>query len=327
MALFSGSLASALAVRAAQAAGIADLQLVFFRSPFFLNEEGVARLAQSLGLPLRSITLKREFLRLRDVDGLAFPCGSCRKVLLERAGRLLRRRKFDVVVTGEIVGKGALSAEDLTKLDEEAGLAGRVLRPLSAKLLPPTALEQEGQINRHALLDLSASDPRLEGKLNALAKALGLPPRPKARRCLLSDPFFARRCQEFGRDRYLRFTANFVRLLEFPHLFRLPHGAVLVVATTPAEQVRLQDLFLPEDVRLYVPLPGSPLGLLRGPWARLTPEARGCVVRLAAQKLLILGGFDPNKPWTVCFRAEEAEETARLQLSPQPLQDGLCTVN
>lgn len=308
----------------AQRAGARDLHLLFFRSPFFRNEEGVARTARALGLPLRSVTMKREFLKLPSLDGETFPCGPCRTVLLERAGRILRRHKFDVLVTGEVAGSGGLSAEALQKLDEKLGLAGRVLRPLSAQLLPPTLAEVEGLVDRGHFLDVSAGAP-LEARFHKLARDLGISLDVSARHCLLADPVYAQRCQELGKDRNLRFTANLLQLLEFPHLFRLPYGTVLVVATTPAEQVRLQDLFLPEDVRLYLALPGSPLGLLRGPWTRLSPEAREHVIHLAARKLLLLGGFEPGLACTVCFRTEEAEETARLRLTP--LREGFSAVN
>lgn len=286
----------------------------------------MARAARELGLPLRFVTVKREFLRLPKRDGGGFPCGICRRTLLERAGRLLRRRRFDLLVTGEVVGQAGLSAEDLQRLDEAVGLEGRVLRPLSAKLLPPTWAEAEGFLEREALWDLHA-DGSLKVRLVHLAPRLGLSPKLGGRLCLLSDPVFAQRCRELGADGNVVFTANFVQLLEFPHLFRLPHGAVLAVATGPAEQVRLQELFLPEDVRLYIPLPGSPLGLLRGPWAKLSPGVRDWIVELAAQKLLALGGFEAGRPWTVCFRTEEAEETRRLRVSPQALREGLSPVN
>ncbi len=319
-------MASLLAVRLAQRAGLRELHLVFFNSPFFRDEKRVALAAQILDLPLRSVTVKREFLRLPKMNGEAFPCGVCRKTLLERAGRIVRRRRFDLVITGEVAGKAGLSAEFLQALDEELGLARRVLRPLSAKLLPPTQAEAEGLVDRQSLLDFYADGCWHEKMIN-LAKIFKFSPTLSGRLCLLADPAFAQRCREFGGDAKEDLTANFVQLLEFPFVFRLPHGGLLVVATTPAEQRRLQELFLPEDVRLYVPLPGSPLGLLRGPGARLAPEAREQLIRLAAQKVLTVWGGGTARPWTVCFRPEGAEETSRLRVFPQDLREGLSLVD
>ncbi len=256
--------------------------------------------------------MKRAFLRLPQENGVLFPCRACRRILLARAARLFRGRKFDLLITGEVAGKGGLGVAELLALDEELGLGGRVLRPLSAKLLPPTWAEKEGIIDREQLLDLTAEGA--EAGLLALARSLGLSPDHDGRQCLLRNPEFAKRCRTFAKDGV--FTANFVRLLEFPHLVRLGPGRLLVIASSPDEQVRLQELFLPEDVRLYIPLPGSPLGLLRAPWTRMRPEERVELVHRAAAHLLALGGFPPDRPWTVCFRAEEAEETARIQVRP-----------
>ncbi len=313
--LFSGSLASLLAAKIAEKAGVTELSYVFFRSPFFEGEERVLYSANKLGINLRCVTLKRAFLRLPEVDGQLFPCSPCRRILLARAARLLRVKKFDLVITGEVVGKGGLGKEELLSLDEEVGLSGRVLRPLSAKLLPPTVAEEMGLVRRDFLGELTAEN--LEVKLPKLAEETGVSAKGNGRHCLLSDPLFARRFQEFGKEAVL--TVNFLRLLEFPNVVRLGPGRILVVALTPAERVRLGDLFLPEDVRLYVPLPGSPLGLLRAPWAKIPPEEREELLRQAAAHLLALAGFSPERPCTVCFRPEEAEETARLVVTPRVL--------
>lgn len=299
-----------------------EILLIFFRSPFFRGEEAAQEEAKRLGFPLRSITLKRAFLRLPQENGSLFPCLACRRVLLARAARLFRGRKFDLIVTGEVVGQGGIGVRELLALDGGLGLAGRVLRPLSAKLLPPTQAETVGLVEREKLLALTAEDAHL--KLPDLARSLGVRQNHNGRYCLLRVQEFAKRCQAFAQDGV--FTANFVRLLEFPHLVRLGPGRLLVVATTPAEQVRLQELFLPEDVRLYIPVPGSPLGLLRAPWPKIGPEERAALIREAAAHLLALAGFRKDRPWTVCFRAEEAEETARMQVRPA-LRFGRDAVN
>jgi hypothetical protein len=320
--LFSGSLASSIAAKLVEQASSLDLSFVFFRSPFFRGEETVQEEAKKLGFSLRFITLKRAFLRLPQENGSLFPCGTCRKILLARAARLFRGRRFDLIVTGEVVGQGGLGVKEILALDAELGLTGRILRPLSAGLLPPTFAETAGLVDREKLLALTAKDA--PARLRDIAHALGITQDHNGRYCLLRLPEFARRCQAFAQDGV--FTANFVRLLEFPHLVRLGPGRLLVIAATPSEQVRLQELFLPEDVRLYIPIPGSPLGLLRAPWPRIAPEERASLIRQAAAQLLAIAGFSPDRPWTVCFRVEEDEETARMQVRPGSLNFGEALV-
>lgn len=295
------------------------MTVVYFRSPFFRGEERVEGSAQRLGIdPIRLLTLKRDFLRLpQHQDGFPFPCGACRRVLLSRAARILRRWGLNLVVTGEVVGAGGLSRDDLLRLEVETGLVGRVLRPLSAHLLPPTLAEATGYVDRAKLLGLDAEAVGAEGLLG-IAQELALPQRERGRVCLLANPVFAQRCLAFGEDGPL--TANFIRLLEFRHVYRLGEEVAVVVATSPAEQAKLQEVFLPDDVRLYVAAAGSPLSLIRAPWHVLTPAKRAKVLSQAAQLLLALANFPEDRPWTVCFRGEDEDETQRMTVVPHDLE-------
>lgn len=314
VALYSGSVASTVAVGLARQAGVTHLRLVYFRSPFFLGEEEVALRAHRWvgGPPLQFITLKRDFLSLgqRESD-LPFPCGACRRLLLERVGRLARRLHADLVVTGEVVGKGELGAEEVLSLDRAAGLSGRVLRPLSARLLPPTQAEAAGWVNRRMLLDLAAGDD-LAAKLGELARDQGLDPWPGGRECLLTDAGFVRRFREAPLAAGL--TENLIGLLRFEHSFRVGATAHVVVALTPEEQARLQPLFLPSDVRLYVQVPRSPLALVRAPWHELTPDERAHIIAAAAERMAEAAGLPRNAAWVVRFRCEWEEETRQMRL-------------
>lgn len=312
-------MASTLAVRLAERAGVTHLRLVYFRSPFFMGEEEVGLRAQRLFADCRfqSITLKRDFLALRRRgDGLSFPCGVCRWLLLERVGRLARRLHADLVVTGEVVGRGGLGADELATLDSAAGLAGRVLRPLSARLLAPTRAEKERCVNRASLLDLEQGDDLLE-RMTAAARAVGLGPLTNGRECLLSDEGFVNRFQEGCSAGGL--TENLIQLLRFEHSYRVEPGAQVVVAVTPEEQSRLQPLFLPTDIRLYVPVPGSPLALVRAHWHERAPEERERIIAAAAERMAEVAGLPREQAWVVRFRCEWEGETRQMRL---PIEEG-----
>jgi len=66
IALYSGTLASTLAARLAERAGLPLVRLVYFRSPFFLEEDRVGLQAERWlpGHRFQSITLKKTFLTL-----------------------------------------------------------------------------------------------------------------------------------------------------------------------------------------------------------------------------------------------------------------------
>lgn len=265
----------------------------------------------------QSITLKRDFLALRRRgDGLPFPCGVCRWLLLERVGRLARRLHADLVVTGEVVGCGGLGADELATLDSAARLAGRVLRPLSAQLLPPTRTERERGVNRAFFLDLERGDDLVE-RMTTAARAVGLGPLTNGRECLLADAGFVHRFQEGCSADAL--TENLIQLLRFDHSYRVEPGAQVVVAVTPDEQARLQPLFLPTDIRLYVPVPGSPLALVRASWSERTPEERLGIVAAAAERMAEVAGLPRERAWVARFRCEWEGETRQMRL---PVAEG-----
>ncbi|MCX7750476.1 MAG: hypothetical protein N2320_02805 [Candidatus Bipolaricaulota bacterium] len=255
--------------------------------------------------------MKRRFLVLDRWGDGRLPCGPCRRLLLERAGRLRRRLGADLVVTGEIVGRGGLTAEDLGALDRAVGLAGQVIRPLSARRLPPTPAEEAGLVDRSRFLDLGAG-PEEGNPLGAQEdQAPG-----GGRVCLLSDPDFLRRLRALGEGTDL--TENHIELLRFRHCYPLGRGALVVVALDPEEQERLSPLFTPTDVRLYVQVPRSPLALVRAPWASLTPRERLTVLQGAAERMAQAAGLPGGAGWELRFRFEWERETHRLRL---PLEE------
>ncbi|HOD73045.1 MAG TPA: hypothetical protein PKM13_00695 [Candidatus Bipolaricaulis anaerobius] len=305
-------MASTVAVRLAEQAGVTHLRLVYFRSPFFLGEEGVGLRAQRSvgGRRFQSITLKRDFLALGQRGSEpSFPCGACRRLLLDRVGRLVRRLHADLVVTGEVVGKGGLGVEELVNLDRAAGLAGRVLRPLSARLLPPT--HATGKVGGSVFQALTAGDG-LAGTLAALARELGLVPWEDDRECLLTDGGLVRRLRDVGSETPL--TENLVQLLRFEHFYQLGREAQVVVARTAEEQTRLQPLFLPSDVRLYVQIPRSPLALVRAPWMAKSPDERAWIIAAAAERMAEAAGLPRAPAWVVRFRCELEAETHQMRL-------------
>jgi hypothetical protein len=283
-------------------------------------------------LPFRSYTLKREYLRLEvDGDGLPFPCGTCRQILLRKAARVARRLRAELVITGEVVGRGGLGPAELALLDAQSGLSGRVLRPLSARLLPFTWAE-EGHLKRDVFGNIAVGE---RGRLLRLVRDLRVTVGIEGRRCLLSEPRFAMRMAQLLSEGPP--TVNTLGLLEFEHFYHIPPGLKVVVAVGQEECDRLQSLFLPTDVRLYLPIPHSPLALVRVDWSCLCPADRLQAVALAARITLTVAGLPrgikpseepeaksriiprgrpPGGAHEVNFRYEWEDETQRIRVLP-----------
>jgi len=77
---------------------------------------------------------------------------------------------------------------------KDSGAQDLILRPLSAKLLPPTKPEREGWVNRSLLLDIQG---RSRQRQLDLAQTLGINDYPMpAGGCLLTDISVTRRLQK-----------------------------------------------------------------------------------------------------------------------------------
>jgi hypothetical protein len=119
----------------------------------------------------------------------------------------------------------------LRLIEKEAGLEGLVLRPLSAKLLPPTIPEQKGWVDREKLYDISGRgrDRQLD-----LAKKFGLKyiPQP-AGGCLLTMEEIGKRV--FDQLEHKEWNCEIAKLVPVGRHFRLPTGVKVIVARNKEE--------------------------------------------------------------------------------------------
>jgi tRNA U34 2-thiouridine synthase MnmA/TrmU len=176
----------------------------------------------------------------------ANPCVDCRIFMMSRAREIMVAEGADFVFTGEVLGQRPKSQrrDTLRIIERESGLDGRLLRPLSAKLLPPTIPEQEGRVDRERLLDISG---RSRLRQMALAGELGVVdwPQPAGGCCYLTDEAFARKFFDVldakeGAGEERRLVQDDVILLSTGRHFRLSPRAKLVVGRTEVENALLE---------------------------------------------------------------------------------------
>jgi hypothetical protein len=163
----------------------------------------------------------------------------------------------------------------LKTIAEEAGLKGRLLRPLSAKLLAETEAEKKGLIDRNKLLSISGRGrkPQFE-----LAKEYGITVYPSpAGGCLLT-------CQEYAkklRDLFLhkkRISAGDVALLRIGRHFRMGKNKI-IVGRNFVENNFLAANRAKSDYYFELPVIVGPVTLLQGP---KTAAAIGAAAELTA---------------------------------------------
>lgn len=174
------------------------------------------------------------------------PCVDCRIFMLRQAAGRAAAQGIALLATGEVLGQRAFDQNRgaIERIDRAAGVTGRVHRPLSARLLPPTGLDAPA-------LGLHGSGRREQLRL---ARELGIDgaPTPSGGCCLLADGSFARRLRDLVEHRdpgELRRVE--IERLRFGRHFRLDWAAKLVVARNGEEGGWLESRVLPGETLLH----------------------------------------------------------------------------
>lgn len=197
VALFSGGLDSILAIRLMQLQGI-EVEALNFKTLFTCCQDQSARAARELGVRLTIVGHDDDYLDLiaRPQFGYgrgANPCIDCRIYMFRRAAAFMAEVAAAFVVSGELVGQRPKSQKrrDLSLIARQAGLDDLLLRPLSARCLPPTRPEREGWVDREALCRFTG---RSRKGLIELALRLGIRDIPTpSTGCALTEVPFARK--------------------------------------------------------------------------------------------------------------------------------------
>src|SRR5574341_398590 len=264
--LLSGGLDSTLALALVKRQGI-EVKAITFYTGFCITETQRRKGGRSDGSMPRNEALRAaadleadvEFVDISGPEYLemllhprfgyganANPCVDCRIFMMRKAKEIMEREGADFVFTGEVLGQRPKSQrrDTLRIIERESRMDGRLLRPLSAKLLKPTIPETEGGVDRERLLDVSG---RGRQRQIALARELGLSdwPQPGGGCCFLTDESFSKKFVDLlaareaaGAPRTL--TQEEVILLTVGRHFRLSPRAKLIVGRNEVENALLE---------------------------------------------------------------------------------------
>jgi len=323
LALFSGSLASRVAARVVERSPQVDeLFLLHFRSPLFGESALLRELVKEEwpGVNLRTQSLKKDYRRMVNIPpqghfSLKRSCLSCRTLILMRAVRYMERIHADFIVTGEVVGRNGLSAQDLMMIEQTLGITGLVLRPLSARLLPLTRAEQAGWVKRDDLFGFREGDPipwaRLADQFGLISTIDQL---GAENRCKLTFPGFGKRLETLFKEG--EFTMNSLKLLDFRLYYIRPPDIKIVLATSEEEKRTLQNFFLPPDLRVYLPVYQGAMTLVRTDWEGKTNAQVREIIELAGRITATYSNAPAGSVVQVNFRFERDDETSQINVPP-----------
>jgi tRNA-specific 2-thiouridylase len=268
--LLSGGLDSTLALKLMLDQGI-EVVAFNFRSPFCqCNRKGrceAAEVASKFEVPLHVDAGDVEYLHMLRNPKHGYgsgmnPCIDCRIFMLRKAKRFAKKIGAKFLFTGEVLGERPMSQHRraLTIIESEAGLKGRILRPLSAKLLPPSEAELKRWVNRDKLLSIRGRSRKPQ---IALATSLNVFDYPcPAGGCLLTDKEFATKLRDLLRHRH-RVRMRDVAFLRIGRHFRLGENKI-IVGRDESENKILLSLDDGRSAYLEVPNYSSPITVLQG---------------------------------------------------------------
>jgi tRNA-uridine 2-sulfurtransferase len=262
--LLSGGLDSSLAAKILL---LQDVEVIGVTcATFFFGADPGIKAGSTLGIPVHVLNIgEKHFAMLKKpVYGYGRwmnPCIDCHALMLQEAGRFMEAHGADFLFTGEVLGQRPMSQrrDALRSVEDLAGYPGRILRPLSARLLTPTVAEIEGLIDREQLLDLHGRSRKPQ---MALAETFGITEYPQpGGGCVLTKEGFGKKLGALLKH-FPDTGAREVELLKWGRHFLLSEGSLCVIGRNETDNDRLQSLAKSSDILLRVADHPGPIGLL-----------------------------------------------------------------
>jgi len=238
--------------------------------------------AEKLGIKLHIVDVIEEYkdVVINPKHGYGAnlnPCLDCKGFMVRKAREWMEENGFDFIITGEVIGQRPMSQrrDTMPVVARESGAGGLLLRPLSARLLPPTTPEEQGWVEREKLLDLSG---RTRKPQMALAERYGLHDyaQPAGGCCFLTNEQYSAKLADLWQTRGRRdYELDDIMLLKVGrHLRPRPHFK-LIIGREEGENNYLEG-YRHQYTRFSTLSHPGPVALLDG-------EAQGDDLELAAR--------------------------------------------
>jgi len=253
IALLSGGLDSIIASRLIKDQGI-DVTCIYFSSPLWSSDEKeknfIKEVKKQNDFEIKIIPVGDEYIDIIKNPQYGWgkeinPCVDCKIFMLKKAKKIMEEMKASFIITGEVIGQRPMSQHRsaLNYIEKNADVKGILVRPLSAKILPPTEPELKGLIDRNKLIDISGRSRKIQNeyaqKLNI--KTFSSP----AGGCLLTQKVYAGRLRDL-----LAHEENIImkdmELLKYGRHFRY-NDSKIIVGRNKEENKKLKNFQTKND--------------------------------------------------------------------------------
>ncbi len=183
IALLSGGLDSMLAIAILKDQGV-EIEAVNFQTMFGCCKEDARRAAYDLGVKFTLLKVGDDYLKTIQSPKYGYgrgmnACVDCRIYMFFAAKKYMEAAGASFMITGEVLNQRPMSQKesDMRIIERDTGLEGKILRPLSAKLLPETEPERLGIVDRARFYEIQGTSRKF---LLELAGKYGIKDPPAA---------------------------------------------------------------------------------------------------------------------------------------------------
>ena len=328
--LVSGGLDSMLAVRVLQEQGIHVAGINFYTGFCVEGHTHAIRkkdqkkdkrnnalwVAEQLGIKLHIVDIVEEYkeVLINPKHGYGAnmnPCLDCKIFMVKKAVEWAKKREFDFIATGEVVGQRPMSQrkDTMPVVSNESGADDLLLRPLCAKNLPPTRPEREGWVDRETLYDFSG---RTRKPQMALAKQFGFEDyaTPAGGGCFLTDESYSVKLVDLWKSRGSRdYEMDDIMLLKVGRHLRPRENFKMIISREEGE-----NNFLMGYKNRYITLRTTDHP---GPLVMIDGEASEEDLALAGRILARFGKGKSAEEVTVEI-AKPKQEPYEIKVAPMP---------
>ncbi len=322
IALFSGGLDSILAVKVLEEQGL-KVKCLNFVTPFFGKPDMLSTWRKLYNVDVSAVDIGEDFvqlLRTRPEHGfgkLLNPCVDCKILLMRKAHELMQFYGASCVVSGEVLGQRPMSQrrDTLNVIRRDSGLKEILLRPLSAKLLDPSAAELSGLVDRDKLHNISGRGRKKQLELAAYYGITEIP--TPAGGCMLAEQENASRYW-MVLTRVAEPTAEDFTLAHTGRQYWSEEGRGerwLCIGRNAGSNARLQELVQPEDYVFRLRDFAGPLAVGRhmGGWDEATLQDAAAFVASYSPKAVQSGG----EVVVMLRQGEQGNKERAIQLLPK----------
>lgn len=324
VALFSGGLDSLLAIKLIQAQGI-KVVAVAFRSPFFISSEEkkkqLEEYAKKQKFEIKFVDLDKDYLKMLIKPKHGYgknlnPCIDCHAYMIRKAKKIADKIGAKFVFTGEVLNERPMSQnkQSLEIVEKEAGLKGKLLRPLSAQVLPETEAEKKGFVDRSKLKSISGRSRRRQF---GLAKRFGIKDfETPGGGCLLTHEEFTAKLRDLF-EHNKKTSISDCRLLKFGRHFRSGKNKI-IVGRNKADNDQLVENKIDSDYMFEAKDVPGPITLLQGPKTKKAIELAASLTALYSDaeqdKVKIIYGMQKfNKEIIINKISDKEAESLRIK--------------